>query len=178
MEESICKNPVNFRKNIAIKLQIMLENNNETDYEIAATNIEKGIYNYAIKEGNTKKIIKKWDNPNFVHLYTDRLRTVYNNLKNVPDLLTKLQNGDIVPQHLAFMTHQEMNQEQWQTLIDQKIKRDASKYNTNIEASTDMYTCKKCKSKKCTYYELQTRSADEPATIFVSCLNCGKNWRG
>jgi transcription elongation factor S-II len=103
---------------------------------------------------------------------------VYTNLKNIQGLLAKIQNGDIVPQQLAFMTHQEMNQEQWQTLIDQKMKRDASKYNTNIEASTDMYTCKKCKSKKCTYYELQTRSADEPATIFVTCLNCGKNWRG
>jgi transcription elongation factor S-II len=178
MEESISKNPAKFRKNIAIKFQIMLEKGNETDYEIAAANIEKGVYNYAIKEANTKKIIKKWDNPNFLHLYTDRLRTVYTNLKNIPGLLAKIQNGDIVPQQLGFMTHQEMNQEQWQTLIDQKMKRDASKYNTNIEASTDMYTCKKCKSKKCTYYELQTRSADEPATIFVTCLNCGKNWRG
>jgi transcription elongation factor S-II len=99
-------------------------------------------------------------------------------MKNVPMLLTQLQQGDITPQQLAFMTHQEMNQDKWKSLIEQKIKRDASKYSTNIEASTDMYTCKKCKSKKCTYYELQTRSADESATIFVTCLNCGKNWRG
>jgi DNA-directed RNA polymerase subunit M/transcription elongation factor TFIIS len=178
IEESIASNPTKFRKNIAIKLQIMLEKDNESDYEIEAANIEKGVYNYAIKEGNTKKIIKKWDNPNFIHLYIDRLRTVFINLINVPELLAKIQNGDIVAQNVAFLTHQEMHQEHWQSLIDKKIKRDASKYNTNIEASTDMYTCKKCKSKKCTYYELQTRSADESATIFVSCLNCGKNWRG
>ena len=70
-----------------------------------------------------------------------------------------------------------LNPELIQELIDKKIKREASKFNTNIQASTDMFTCRKCKSKKCTYYELQTRSADEPATIFVTCLDCGKNWR-
>jgi DNA-directed RNA polymerase subunit M/transcription elongation factor TFIIS len=178
IEESIAANPDNFRNKMAISMQILLENGNESDYEICAKNIEKGVYNYTIKEANTKKIIKKWDNPKFVHLYIDRLRTVYTNMKKSQDLLAQIQHGDIAPQQVAFMTHQEMNQEQWRSLIDQKIKRDASKYTTNIEASTDMYTCKKCKSKKCTYYELQTRSADESATIFVTCLNCGKNWRG
>jgi transcription elongation factor S-II len=99
-------------------------------------------------------------------------------MQKIPNLLVQIQHKEITPQQLAFMTHQEMNQDQWRVLIEQKIKRDASKYKSNIEASTDIYTCKKCKSKKCTYYELQTRSADESATIFVTCLNCGKNWRG
>jgi DNA-directed RNA polymerase subunit M/transcription elongation factor TFIIS len=73
------------------------------------------------------------------------------------------------------MTHQEMCPDKWKTLIEQKIKRDKSRLHTNIEASTDLFTCKKCRSKKCTYYELQTRSADEPATIFITCLDCGTN---
>jgi transcription elongation factor S-II len=141
-----------------------------------SVNLEKGVFNYAIKEANSKKIIKKWENPYFVQLYLDRLRSLYLNLKN-EELLSQLKNKDITPQSLAFMTHQEMNPEHWRVLIDKKIKRDANKYTTNIKASTDMFTCKKCKSKRCTYYELQTRSADEPATIFVTCLDCGKNWK-
>ena len=103
----------------------------------------------------------------------DRLRSKYINLKN-KDLLIQLKTGEITPQSLAFMTHQEMNPSRWKKLIEDKIKRDDSKYNVNMEASTDMFTCKKCKSKRCTYYELQTRSADEPATIFVTC---GKNMK-
>ena len=106
----------------------------------------------------------------------DRLRSIYLNLKN-DNLLQQIMNNEVTPQQLAFMTHQEMNPDRWKILIENKIKRDDSKFNTNLEASTDMFTCKRCKSKRCTYYELQTRSADEPATIFVTCLDCGKNMK-
>lgn len=160
-------NPDKFRENIRTRLVGVL------DDETLSINLEKGIYNYSIKEANAKKIIKKWDNPYFSQLYIDRLRSVYINLKN-KELLEQLKNKDITPQTLAFMTHQEMNPGQWKELIEKKIKRDANRFTTNVQASTDMFTCKKCRSKRCTYYELQTRSADEPATIFITCLDCGK----
>lgn len=164
-------NPESFRNNIKTRLQTQIN-----DSKISS-NLEKAIFNYAIKEATQKKIIKKWENPYFAQLYVDRLRTIMNNIKN-NDILLQLQSKELNPITLAFMTHQEMNPERWKQLIQQKIKRDATRFDTNIEASTDMFTCKKCKSKKCTYYELQTRSADEPATIFVTCLDCGKHWKG
>jgi transcription elongation factor S-II len=163
-------NPETFRKNVQSNLNATIND------EKTSTNLEKGVYNYAIKEANNRKIIKKWENPYFAQLYIDRLRTIYVNLKNT-ELLAQIKNGEIPPQQLAFMTHQEMNPNHWRTMIELKIKRDANKYTNNIQASTDMFTCKKCRSKRCTYYELQTRSADEPATIFVTCLDCGKNWK-
>ena len=163
-------NPDNFRTNIRGKISPIIGE------EKISTNLEIAIYNYAIKEANSRKIIKKWDNPYFVQLYVDRLRSIYMNLKNA-ELLEQLKSGEIAPQTVAFMTHQEMNNGRWSKLIEQKIKRDANKFTTNVQASTDMFTCKKCRSKKCTYYELQTRSADEPATIFVTCLDCGKHWK-
>ena len=164
--------PDSFRENIRAKLNQIINSSDNT----ITINLEKGVFNYAIKEANNRKIVKKWENRAFAQIYTDKLRAVYMNLKN-PDLLQQIKNADISAQSVAFMTHQELNPERWKTLIDQKIKRDASKFTTNIQASTDMFTCKKCKSKKCTYYELQTRSADEPATIFVTCLDCGKHWK-
>ena len=160
-------NPESFRNNIRNKIIEILEN------EKHSINLEKGIFNYAIKEATNRKIIKKWENPYFVQIYIDRIRSIYLNLKN-PELLTMVKNNEITPQALAFMTHQEMNHEHWRGRIERKIKRDASKFNTNVQASTDMFTCRKCKSKRSTFYELQTRSADEPATIFITCLDCGK----
>ena len=162
--------PTPFRENIRKKLNGILQN------EIHSINLEKGIYNFAIKEANQRKIIKKWENPHFTQLYVDRLRSIYINLKS-PDLLEQIKNREIKPENVAFMTHQELNPEHWKEYIERKIKRDSTKYTTNIEASTDMFTCKKCKSKKCTYYELQTRSADEPTTVFITCLDCGKHWK-
>ena len=164
-----------FRKNIRMKLQNkVLCDEREEHFQIR--NLEKGIYNYTIKEAGRRKIIKKWNNPLFVQLYVDKLRSIFLNLEQ-HDFLNQIQKGEILPQQVAFMTHQEINPSQWKEHIERKMKRDASKYNDNIQASTNMYTCRKCKSQRCTYYEMQTRSADEPATIFVTCLDCGKHWR-
>lgn len=160
-------NPDTFRTNIRNHLLPILQD------ETLCINLEKGVYNYAIKEASNRKIIKKWENPYFAQMYLDRLRSIYINLKN-PDLLTQVKSGEITPQVLAFASHQEMNSEHWKDMIDAKVKRDANKFNTAVRASTDMFTCSRCKSKQTTYYEMQTRSADEPATIFVTCLDCGK----
>lgn len=159
-----------FRDNVCNRLNEFIKNKKMSN------ELEKGIYGFACKEANMLKIIIKWDNQLFSELYIARLRSVYLNLKN-EILLKDLKKKEITPEVLAFMTHQEMNPEHWKEYIDKKKKRDANRYSNNMQASTDIFTCRKCKSKRCTYYELQTRSADEPATIFVTCLDCGKNWK-
>ena len=46
-----------------------------------------------------------------------------------------------------------------------------------VGSDTDMFTCGRCKQKKCTYSQLQTRSCDEPMTTFVTCTVCGNIWK-
>jgi hypothetical protein len=75
--------------------------------------------------------VKKWDNPYFVQIYVDRLRSIYFNLKN-PELLGQITSGQMKAHTIAFMTHQEMNPDRWRELIRNKMVRDASKYVTNI----------------------------------------------
>ena len=163
-------NPEQFRLNIRGKLNEIIEN------EKHSTNLEKGIFNYALKEASSRKVVKKWDNQYFVQIYIDRLRSIYLNLKN-PEILEQIKSEAIQAHTVAFMTHQEMRPDKWKELIEEKAKRDANKFETNVEASTDTFTCRKCKQNKCTYYQMQTRSADEPCTTFVQCLNCGQRWK-
>ena len=164
------ENPEQFRLNIRGKLNEIIEN------EKHSTNLEKGIFNYALKEASSRKVVKKWDNQYFVQIYIDRLRSIYLNLKN-PEILEQIQTEAIQAHTVAFMTHQEMRPDKWKELIEEKAKRDANKFEQNIEASTDTFTCRKCKGNKCTYYQMQTRSADEPMTVYISCINCGNRWK-
>jgi DNA-directed RNA polymerase subunit M/transcription elongation factor TFIIS len=177
-------NPEVFRANIVLHLNkkfsststsnssTTTDNSNDKD----GNNLEKGIFNWTIKEATSRKVVKKWDNPYFVQIYTDKFRSVYLNLAS-PELIEQVKNKTLKPHNIAFMTHQELKPLKWDKLISEKITRDKNKYETKLEASTDTFTCRKCHSKKCTYYQMQTRSADEPMTTFVSCLDCGKRWK-
>ncbi len=164
-------NPEHFRKNIKATLSSIIENDN------IATNLEIGVYNYSLEYANKLNVVKQWSNPFFVQIYSDRLRSIYINIKNNVDLMTKLRTKEIKAHRLAYMSHQEMNPGAWRELIKEKEIRDKHKYDPVLEASTDEFTCRRCKSTQCTYYQLQTRSADEPMTTFVSCINCGKKWK-
>lgn len=167
----VINEPEVFRNNIQQKLNTILCN------EVNSRNLEKGIYNYSLKEATNCKIIKKWDNVFFVQIYIDRVRSIYLNISNNKYLLESLDKNEIKAHQIAFMTHQELNPEKWVKLIQEKMKRDKYKYETNLEAATDTFKCRKCHSNKCTYYQMQTRSADEPMTTFVTCIDCGNRWK-
>jgi transcription elongation factor S-II len=163
-------NPEKFREHISDKLFEIINNRN------IVSNLEKGLYNYSLDAATKKKIVKKWENQYFVQIYLDRVKSIFINLTN-ESLLNKIIEKKIKAHELAFMTHQEMNEERWKALIELQQIKEENKYAPKIEASTDDFTCFKCKSKECTHYQLQTRSADEPMTTFVTCIRCSNRWK-
>jgi transcription elongation factor S-II len=155
---------------VIAKINLILSN------EKISTNLEKGIYNYSLAASEEKKLIKKWSNEAFVVLYIQKLRCILLSLKH-KEIIDKLLSKSFKAHELAFMNHQEARPDLWTTLIEEKRIKDENKFTPKIEASTDDFICGKCKSKKCTYYQLQTRSADEPMTTFVTCLDCGNRFK-
>ena len=161
--------PKIFRENIVIRFNKLLEDN------IKSINLEKGIFNYSIKEATICKVVKNWDNQYFVLIYTTKLRSIISNFKKIMELLK--EDNTLKAEQIPFMTHQEIDSIRWEELITAKMKRDKNICETQVEASSDLFKCGKCKERRTVFYEMQTRSADEPMTIFITCLNCGKRWR-
>ena len=170
MEIKAVENVECFRTNIQ-KHIFGLVNNLEM-----SVNIEKSIYNSTIQKSKSEKIIRKWNNPYFVLIYVNKMKSILFHLKN-EDIIEKLKNNIMKPQDIAFKTYMELCPEKWELKLKEQETRLENKFFPKIEASTDNFTCGKCKSTACNYYQLQTRSADEPMTTFVTCTNCGKRWK-
>ena len=151
---------------------------NKEDY---FRDLERNLFNYTIKICIEKNIVPSW-NSIFIQIYINKARSLYTNLspnsyvKN-KRLLARLEKNEFTPEKLVNMSYQELFPENWKELIDEKYRRDKVLFETKKEAMTDQFQCKKCKSRETCYYEVQTRSADEPMTIFITCLNCGNRWK-
>ena len=150
--------------------------------ERLSRNIEKGIYNYMISYSKENNITRKWENPIFFNLYFSKIRSICLNLNKESFikneyLIDKIKKGDIKGEDVAKLSVYDINPNNWKKIIDEKMKRDKIKYELKPEAMTDQYKCRKCGSRKCSYYEMQTRSADEPMTQFFTCIDCDNRWK-
>lgn len=163
-------NPDTFRSNVRDLLDRRLGDGKK------CVDMEKGVYNWSLQQASALGVVKRWDNAAFVGIYSDRVRTVARNIAH-PSLRERVLSGGIKAHRVAFATHQELMPEKWAELLNAKKLKDESRYAPRLEASTDNFACYKCKSRKCSYYQLQTRSADEPMTTFVTCLDCGNRWK-
>lgn len=141
-------------------------------------NLEKGIFNETIKYCKEKSYDLKWSNINFSKKYSQLARKVLANITYTPnaiDVKEKILNNIWPAETIASKTHQELHPEYY---AEMKLKIMAKYINMNPEQEHDgFFTCGKCKSKKTTYTQAQTRSADEPMTTFVTCLNCEHRWK-
>jgi transcription elongation factor S-II len=170
---SLIDNAETFRKNIAKQINSILEINPDKSI---GKNIERSVYNFTINESTIKNIIKQWDNHYFRIIYLTRLKSIITNLNKNTEFKQLVMNGSITFDQLSSITHQEINHRRWDNLIQQKIERDKTKYEVQKKINSE-FTCFKCHSTNCDYYQLQTRSADEPMTTFVSCIECGNRWK-
>tara|TARA_B100001057_G_scaffold415902_1_gene433671 strand:- start:103 stop:516 length:414 start_codon:yes stop_codon:yes gene_type:complete len=131
------------------------------------------------KENN---IIRKWENPIFYNLYFSKIRSICLNVNKNSSikneyLINKINKGEIKGEDIAKLSVYDINPDNWKKILDEKLKRDKIKYELKPEAMTDQYKCRRCGSRKCSYYEMQTRSADEPMTQFFTCLDCDNRWK-
>ncbi|KAL6453697.1 DST1 Transcription elongation factor S-II [Candida maltosa Xu316] len=113
--------------------------------------------------------------------YRNKLRSFTMNLRNKknPELRERILSKQISAADFIKMTPNEMAPEALKKEIEKLHKQNLfdAQGATEKRAVTDRFTCGKCKHKKVSYYQMQTRSADEPLTTFCTCENCGNRWK-
>lgn len=123
--------------------------------------------------------------------YSAKFRQLSFNLKKNGALREDLLNDMVNAEQLIQMSSEELATEEKRNEI-QKLRDDAfqkarldwaeaneEKINKQcgLEGTKGLFTCGRCKSTKTSNTQKQTRSADEPMTVFVQCHNCGNRWK-
>lgn len=130
--------------------------------------IERAILERCVREATQWFVDIGWDNSVFVRHYQSRAMTLYKYRDRAKTM---------TPKEFAELSTIELAPERWGDLVQKAIEREIAKHSKTTAASITMY-CSGCKRKSpCDYYQLQTRSADEPMTTFVTCLECHKRWK-
>ncbi|KAI8384944.1 transcription factor S-II, central domain-containing protein [Radiomyces spectabilis] len=113
--------------------------------------------------------------------YKSKIRSLALNLKSKsnPTLRESVVSGELPVDKLCTMSVEDMASEEAKAR-DRKLAEEAlfkARGAGSAQAETDMFICGKCKKRRCTYFQMQTRSADEPMTTFVTCVTCGNHWK-
>ena len=162
-------NPEQFRKQICNKLNEKIHN------EKRSYNLEVSIYNYCIQQAIHHNILRKWTNKCFLTLYINRLRSIINNL--TPYIIDLIEHRVITTRQLGSLSFYEMNPIKWSALIDAKKARDKNIFENTTQKVSSLFVCRKCRGRNCINTPVQTRSCDEGITNFISCNDCGNNWK-
>ena len=142
--------------------------------------IEKGIFEFALNFVVCHNLCYKNNSESdFYPIYMDKLHELCCNLdKHNPDIQNKtlyysVLNGAIPGQLVAFLQPYQLHPGRWKKIIDKNNLRDIT---LDQIATTDEFKCGRCGQRKHAYYIAQTRSADEPATVFYTCVVCKKTF--
>ena len=111
------------------------------------------------------------------NIYLDKFNTIYENINgkiNNNYLINAINNEELNVENIPYMNSNEIFPDNWKKIINRINLIEDKKKNM---ATTDIFVCKKCQDNRCTVHMMQTRSADEPMTTFVTCITCNYTWK-
>ena len=169
---------------------------------VTARNCERSVYNWAVQETRHVSDDPSWENRLFRWRYKQKAFGLIKELERAPVIVPDLQvTGEEVKLKLNFVP-QLARRLQLKELESKNLARysaevlwpdgpaaqtayELKRRDLVMEAAkareedyTGLFTCRRCKTKRTTFYLLQTRAADEPMTVFITCMSCGNKWKG
>ena len=147
-----------------------------------SSRIELSIFEYTKEKAQNNCILNDINDKHFRRIYMNKTMSLYNNIDKKSyignkDLLGNIKKKKIDIDNIAYLSPQELFKKRWEKYLNKQKAEEDFLYSVGKENITDEFTCMRCKKNKTSYYQLQTRSADEPMTTFVRCINCGNRWK-
>jgi transcription elongation factor S-II len=144
-------------------------------------NIEKSVFNWSIQRSKQLNDTPSWENRYFRERYSRKVETVRKAFVS-GDLVDRILSGVIKTKDIASLEPAALWLDgPWarteEAIKEKQVKMDIAEKKFESDDYKGLYQCGRCKSWKTTYYQMQTRSADEPMTTFVTCVNCSKRWK-
>jgi DNA-directed RNA polymerase subunit M/transcription elongation factor TFIIS len=188
----------------------------------AARNCERSVYNWAVQATRDLRDEPSWENHQFRWRYKQKTFGLLRELERGPVVSADLQVADgrialglsVVPQLVQRIQRKELDSKNlarypadvlWPdgpyakqafNLKSKDLAMEAAK--AKEEDYNGLFKCGKCKGVKTFFYQMQTRSADEPMvsslllflvlfalrtnalalqTTYVTCKTCGNRWK-
>lgn len=168
-----------YRQAIYYKFYELLKKNHQDylDCQRMALNIERGLFNICTSGNNQN--VRSWDtlSKSRYHFHVVRIYTNLDPTSHIQNttLIKRLLEKEFDEFQLVGLSSEQLFPSKFMDIIEKYGNKE--KYAEKEEIPDGILKCGKCKSYKTTYYQLQTRSADEPLTTFASCLNCQNRWK-
>lgn len=146
-----------------------------------AKTAEWSIYNRTIN--NSTAIVRSWENPEFVSMYSSRASAVLANLNPQSSICREYGNALFEMIKAGKVTYADLGNMEAIDMCPKAYEKERKEIEIRsqqvIEEKTSaLYPCPRCKKAKSIYREVQDRAADEPASIYCKCLECGHTYRG
>ena len=126
--------------------------------------IEKSIYNFSNEYADINDTLYLLE-----PIYENKSNEIISEITNSNYLVDLINNEKIDLIKIAYMKPEELNPEKYEEIIK---KREMEEYKKNNKIGSTVFTCPKCKKANCQITQKQTRSGDEPPTIYIICNEC------
>ncbi len=135
--------------------------------------IEEGIYEYTEQYCMSNPRYKLLSQAIYNDMKKNILYNCEQNNQTIKKIKKDMKKKKFNPYNLAFLRPEELDEDNWMRII---MRKNTTEEKLNNLPTVTWKPCYRCKCTQYSFYQLQTRSVDEPMTTFYICKQCDKNY--
>tara|TARA_B100000427_G_scaffold250519_1_gene213765 strand:+ start:1356 stop:1874 length:519 start_codon:yes stop_codon:yes gene_type:complete len=145
-------------------------------------NMELCTWNWAFRRSSELGDVPATNNRYHVGRYKQKFLSMMYNLKKSPNLKDRILKGELKTSAAINLSPQGLwpdgpHAKMTEKIADIEMKKLHAANYMHDKDYKGLFKCGRCRGYKTTFYQMQTRSADEPMTVFITCHTCNIRWK-